>query len=72
MSVKDGACHSSENESETSPPSKKMKLDKSPELKNCLIYIVEKKISSGHLSLLKEIANKKGFPIADSIKFVKY
>lgn len=69
MSSKCGPCHSSEDESiESSPPVKKIKLDTSPEHKECLIYIIDKMISSGHLSLLKGIADKKGFSIAKSMR----
>ena len=46
------------------PPSKKPRLD----IPVCLVYIVEKKISSGHLSHLKGIANKKGFSLATILR----
>ena len=53
---------------DNSPPPKKLKLDDSPERPSCTIYIVEKKISSGHLSHLKGVAKKKGFSIANFIR----
>ena len=70
----DGPCHYSESDysaSTSSPPLKKLKLElETPaEPTNCLIYIVEKKISSGHLSHLKGIAKKKGFSVANFIRF---
>lgn len=36
----------------------------------CLIYIVEKKLSSGHLSHLKTVARKKEFPLATSARLM--
>ena len=57
---------------ECSPPPKKPKLDdlRPSERANCCIYIVDKKISSGHLSHLKGVAKKKGFTIATTIRFI--
>ena len=37
----------------------------------CIIYIDDKKISSGHLTHLKTVAKRKGFTLADSIRLVK-
>ena len=34
----------------------------------CRVYIVEKKLSSGRLSHLRGIAQKKGIPLADIIR----
>ncbi|XP_064382969.1 DNA-directed DNA/RNA polymerase mu-like isoform X2 [Halichondria panicea] len=70
--VLDDPCHYSESDysaSTSSPPLKKLKLEleRPEEPTKCLIYIVEKKISSGHLSHLKEIAKKKGFSVANFI-----
>lgn len=35
---------------------------------HCLIYIDDRKISSGHLAHLKTVAKRKGFPLADTIR----
>ncbi len=72
--VLDDPCHYSESDysaSTSSPPLKKLKLEleRPEEPTKCLIYIVEKKISSGHLSHLKEIAKKKGFSVANFIRY---
>lgn len=48
--------------------SKKPRLDPTPE--HSLIYIVEKKLSAGHLSHLKGVATKKGFPLASSVRYL--
>ena len=42
-----------------------LQADQSP---LCQVYIVEKKLSSGRLSHLKGIAQKKGFPLVDFIR----
>jgi len=51
-------------------PEAKNPLSGLPRDHTCLIYIVEKKISSGHLSHLKTVARKKGFPLATSARLV--
>ena len=68
--TKDVACTAPENDSDptSSPPPKKSKLDSSPEREKCMIYIVDKRISSGHLAHLKGVAQKKGFNIATSVR----
>lgn len=36
----------------------------------CLVYIVEKKVSSGHLSHLRAVARKKGFPLTTTVRLI--
>ena len=41
-----------------------------PQDHTCLVYIVEKKVSSGHLSHLRAVARKKGFPLATTVRLM--
>ena len=51
-------------------PETKAPLSGLPRDHTCLIYIVEKKLSSGHLLHLKTVARKKGFPLATSARLM--
>lgn len=51
-------------------PKMKTPSSGSPRDHTCLIYIVDKKLSSGHLSHLKTVARKKGFPLATSARLM--
>jgi len=48
----------------SSPPAKRAKIDSA----SCLIYVVEKKISSAHLKHLKGVAARNGFKLASRLR----
>ncbi len=62
-----------EEEEEEKEEEEKVKAEEEEEKETrggCLIYIVEKKLSSGHLAHLRRVAKKKGFALASTVRSV--